>query len=320
MASPPHAGAAGARAGSEATTMRAVRQDRRPAMGGTAAITVVGGPPGLVDDCFALLDELEQAWSRFLDTSDVWRLNWAQGRPVQVRSCTVRLVRELIRAWALTDGAFDPTTLPQLVAAGYATSSTDPTRTTMLPDTATWPGSMTDIDIDGPLVRLSVGTTLDPGGLGKGLASDMLTEFVLDRGADGVLVEVGGDLVVAGAAPDGGAWTIGIEDPFTGELLTVVRLTRGAVATSSRLVRMWTGATGPAHHLIDPATGVSAVTSTVTATVVAGSGARAEALTKLAFVGEPEALLGQVPRLGGAALVLSADRRQRRSVNWSDFE
>ncbi|WP_244899405.1 FAD:protein FMN transferase [Rhodococcus zopfii] len=298
-----------------------VRHDRRPAMGGTAAITVVGGPSGLVDWCFARLAELERAWSRFLDTSDVWRLNWAQGRPVRVRPDTVRLVTELVRAWAVTDGAFDPTTLPQLVAAGYAGSCTDPTRRTTLPDTATWPGAVSEIGIAGLDVRLPRGTTLDPGGLGKGLAADILTEFALDHGAEGVLAEVGGDLVVAGAPPDDDAWTVGIEDPFTeGGLLTVVRLAGGAVATSSRLVRVWTGSEGPAHHLIDPATGVSACTSTVTATVVAGNGVRAEALTKLAFTPEPDRLVRRAPHLSAAALVLTADRQQHRSVNWSEFE
>ncbi|AXY49696.1 ApbE family lipoprotein [Rhodococcus ruber] len=302
-------------------TTGTVQHDRRPAMGGTAAITVVGGPAGLADRCFARLAELEQAWSRFLDTSDIWRLNWAQGRPVRVRPDTVHLVTELVRAWAMTDGAFDPTILPQLVAAGYAGSCTDPTRRTTLPDTATWPAAVSEIDIDGLDVRLPRGTTLDPGGLGKGLAADMLSEFALDHGADGVLAEVGGDLVVAGAPPDEGAWTVGIEDPFTpGGLLTVVRLAGGAVATSSRLVRVWTGSYGPAHHLIDPATGVNARTSTVTATVVAGTGARAEALTKLAFTPQPDRLVRRAPHLGAVALVLTADRQQHRSVNWSEFE
>ncbi|WP_307846063.1 FAD:protein FMN transferase [Rhodococcus sp. CX] len=303
------------------STAGIVRHDRRPAMGGTAAITVVGGPSDLADLCFARFAEIEQAWSRFLDTSDVWRLNWAQGRPVRVRPDTVRLVTELIRAWAVTGGAFDPTTLPQLIAAGYAASCTDPTRRTTLPDTATWPGAVSEIDIAGLEVRLPRGTTLDPGGLGKGLAADMLTEFALDHGAEGVLAEIGGDLVVAGTPPDGDAWTVGIDDPFTpGTLVTVVRLTAGAVATSSRLVRVWTGSKGRAHHLIDPATGISARTSTVTATVVAGNGARAEALTKLAFTGEPDRLVRRAPHLSAAALVLTADRQQHRSVNWNEFE
>jgi len=294
--------------------------DRRPAMGGTAAITLVGGPPGLLDDCFGLLGELEQAWSRFREGSDVWRLNWSQGRPVRVRPCTARLVAELISAWALTGGDFDPTVLPRLVASGYDTSRVDASRRTTLPETAAWPGEVAGIDIAGLDIRLPLGTTLDPGGLGKGLAADMIAELALDRGADGVLAEVGGDLVVAGQAPDATAWTIGIADPFTpAELLGVIRLARGSVATSSRLVRVWAGSDGPAHHLINPNTGVGAVTPTVTSTVIAGIGARAEALAKLAFVRDPDRLLDWLPRAGAAGLIVAADQQHKYTANWGDF-
>ncbi|TGD88611.1 FAD:protein FMN transferase [Mycolicibacterium sp. CH28] len=289
-------------------------------MGGTAAITLVGGPPGLLDDCFGLLGELEQAWSRFLPSSDVWRLNWSQGRPVRVRPSTARLVAELIDAWALTDGDFDPTVLPQLVASGYDASRVDASRRTSLPETAAWPGEVAGIEIAGLDIRLPLGTTLDPGGLGKGLAADMIAELALDRGADGVLAEVGGDLVVAGLAPDATAWTIGIADPFTpGELVSVIRLARGSVATSSRLVRVWASFDGPAHHLINPGTGVGAVTPTVTSTVIAGTGVRAEALAKLAFVRDSHRLLDWLPRAGAAGLIVAADQRHTCTVNWGDF-
>ena len=298
-----------------------LRADRRPAMGGTAAITLVGGPPGLLDDCFGLLGELEQAWSRFREGSDVWRLNWSQGRAVRVRPCTVRLATELIDAWALTNGDFDPTVLPQLVASGYDISRVDASRRTTLPETAAWPGAVAGIDIVGRNIRLPLGTTVDPGGLGKGLAADMIAELALDRGADGVLAEVGGDLVVAGLGPDATAWTIGIADPFTPrELLSVIRLARGSVATSSRLVRVWTDHSGgPAHHLIDPGIGLSAVTSTVTSTVIAGTGARAEALAKLAFVRDPDRLLDWLPGIGAAGLIVTADQRHKCTANWEDF-
>ncbi|MCX2933879.1 FAD:protein FMN transferase [Mycobacterium sp. CVI_P3] len=297
-----------------------VQSGRRPAMGGTAAVTLVGGTPELLDDCFGLLFDLEQAWSRFLEGSDVWRLNWSQGLPVRVRPCTARLVSELIDAWAMTGGDFDPTVLPRLVASGYATSRVDASRHTALPDAAVWPGAAADIEVAGSYIRVPLGTTLDPGGLGKGLAAEMVVEFALDRGADGALAEVGGDVVVAGQAPDGAAWTIGIENPHApNELLTTVRLSSGAVATSSRLVRAWAGADGLAHHLIDPATGRSAATPTVTSTVIAGTGARAEVLAKLAFLRAPDPLLAWLPRIGAAALIVDADHERRYSANWVDF-
>jgi FAD:protein FMN transferase len=124
----------------------------------------------------------------------------------------------------------------------------------------------------------------------------------------------------AGHPPDREAWTIGIKNPFArGELLTAVHLVSGAVATSSRLARVLAAADGPVHHLIDPATGDCAATSTVMSSVIAGSGARAEALAKLAFLREPRPLLDWLPRIGAAALIVSADRQQRCSATWKEF-
>lgn len=300
-------------------------EDRRPAMGGTAQITLVGGTPALMDECFELLRDLELRWSRFRPGSEVSRLNGAEGRPVQLSHETVRLVTELLAAWSLTGGAFDPTTLPRLLELGYRTSWTNPDLRTVLPPSARWPGAMAGIRMDGRRVALPLGTTLDPGGLGKGLAADLVAEFALSGGAWGVLAEIGGDLVVAGEAPDGGAWTIAIEDPFEAPVdpaarIATVRLGAGAVATSSRLKRRWNNARGPAHHLIDPASGINSAAAAVTATVIAGSGARAEALTKLAFHTEPEAAFALITRLDGEAMIVTEERTQLYSAGWKDFQ
>lgn len=299
-------------------------EDRRPAMGGTARIALVGGSPILLERCFELLRDLELRWSRFLPDSEISRLNRSGGDPVPVGAETIRLVVELVAAWSMTGGAFDPTTLPRLLELGYRTSRTDPSRQTVLPRSARWPGDVPGIRTTSTTVTLPRGTTLDPGGLGKGLAADLIVDFALDGGARGVLADIGGDLVVGGDAPTGPAWTIAIEDPFSVALdptarLATVRLQAGAVATSSRLNRRFETAAGPAHHLIDPSSGHNPATGAVTATVLAGSGARAEALTKVAFTHEPAAAFALITSLGGEALILPGHGAPLCSAGWKDF-
>lgn len=299
-------------------------EDRRPAMGGTAQITLVGGTPALLERCFDLLHDLELKWSRFLPDSEISVLNSSEGRPTRLSGATVRLVVELVAAWSVTGGVFDPTTLPRLLELGYRTSCTDPALRTVLPRSACWPGDMAGIRVESSTVILPRGTTLDPGGLGKGLAADLIVEFALSSGAWGALAEIGGDLVVAGEAPDGVAWTIAVEDPFEAPVdpaarIATVRLGAGAIATSSRLNRRFETAAGPVHHLIDPSSGRNSTTGAVTATVIAGSGARAEALAKLAFNTEPAAAFERITRLGGEAMIVPEDRRPLLSPGWEDF-
>jgi len=301
-------------------TQPAVASDRRPLMGGYATITLVGGTPDLLERCFDLADRCEALWSRFIPTSDISRLNWAEGAAVDVDPLTVRLICAMWQGAALTDGDFDPTLLPQVIAAGYAASVVAPDLVTTLPVSAVGRGRLDDIRLDGASVRMPVGTTLDPGGIGKGLAADILCEFGLAQGAWGIMAEISGDIVVAGRAPDAVAWLLGVEDPFEASRhLTTVRIARGAIVTSSQRKRRFDTPAGQQHHLIDPRSGSSAATDIQTVTVIAATGARAEALAKSGFVRATDEYLDWLPEVGGAALLVDSAGRQHVSANWGRY-
>ena len=62
-------------------------------------------------------------------------------------------------------------------------------------------------------MRLPAGSGFDPGGIGKGLAADIVSAELLAAGARGACVNLGGDLRVTGEAPGGGTWTVAVEHP-----------------------------------------------------------------------------------------------------------
>lgn len=304
---------------SATATLPASKTLSRAAMGGQAHITVVGASAELLEACGELLSRCESLWSRFIPTSDITRLNLAEGRPTAVDPLTVELVRAMQAGHTLTAGAYDPTLLPELVASGYGRSRVDPARETVLPASATSPGSLAGIRVteDAPTITMPLGTTLDPGGIGKGLAADLICRFALAEGAWGVMAEIGGDLMVGGDSPDGVAWRIGIEDPFdVNAHVALVRLTAGAIATSSVRKRRWPTPDGERHHLLDPATGENASISVQTVTVIAASGAQAEALTKPGFIRDPAEFLAWLPAQGAACLLVMAPGDIRKSENW----
>jgi thiamine biosynthesis lipoprotein len=138
----------------------------------------------------------------------------------------------------------------------------------------------TDITVDAAAVRLPPGTGFDAGGIGKGLAADVVVEETLAAGAAGVCVNLGGDVRVAGEPPAGTTWTIAIEHPWARTPVVRLGLGGGAVATSTTLRRIWELGGQRYHHLIDPATGVPAVTDLTSATVVTGQAWAAEVLAK----------------------------------------
>ena len=88
-----------------------------------------------------------------------------------------------------------------------------------------------------------------------------------------MLVGIGGDIAVAGEPPPDG-WTIGIADSHRAafaDVDEVVTLWRGGLATSSTTVRRWRTGDTTRHHIVDPASGGSAVSGWRTVTVAADS-------------------------------------------------
>jgi len=279
-------------------------------MGTDAHVVVVGGPPGLCARAAARLERLEAQWSRFRDSSEVSRLNAAAGRPVVVSRGTFELIRRAVRAWELTGGAFDPTVLAALAAAGYdrdyaevAPDGEDAGGSPPLP-----PGAgVVELDPVVGAVRLPSGVALDLGGIGKGVAADLVAAELLGAGAQGVCVNLGGDLRVSGRAPSGDGWTIEIDhepgSPITSAPPVVLVVADGAVATTSRRRRVWSRAGEERHHIIDPRTGRAAQVGWSSVTVVAGCAADAEPAATAAFLADDaEAAAGALQVFGAAGL------------------
>jgi thiamine biosynthesis lipoprotein len=198
---------------------------------------------------------------------------------VRVRSDTLGLVMAMIEGWRLTGGRYDPSLLPALVTAGYAASIDDPAAVTVLPAETCSDATVGDIIVDdvAGTVTLPPGLTLDPGGIGKGLAADLVVARLLERGAAGALVGIGGDLAMAGTPPHPGGWLVTVEDPHdAATAIATLAIAAGGVGTSSTMSRRWRHHGRTAHHLIDPATGHPATTDLLAVTAVAGTGWLAE--------------------------------------------
>lgn len=253
-------------------------------MGSAAHLIVVGADRALLDHMVAILERLERRWSRFLPDSEVSRLNAHAGQPVVVHHSTLLLVERAVEAWHLTGGAFDPTVLGDVLRAGYDSSLVGslggPSPAERAPGCSDLAPACSDIAVDrgGSIVRLPPGSGFDPGGIGKGLAADLVVAAAIDEGAAGVCVNVGGDLRVAGQAPAGGSWTVAIEHPTRPVPIALLDVAAGAVATSTTLLRRWTVDGHSRHHLIDPRTGSPSETDVDVMTVVAGEAWRAEVL------------------------------------------
>ena len=247
------------------------------AMGSDCHVIVVGGPAGLAEQAKERIDELECRWSRFRPDSEISRLNERAGRPIAVSDETVELLQRAMDAWRLSGGSFDPTLLGAVIRAGY-----DRTFEEIGPGSgrSLLHAGADRIVIEGNVVTIPEGVGFDPGGIGKGLAADMVAVATTRAGADGVAINMGGDVRTTGTGPDGGTWTVSIEHPWLDAPLARVGLAGGAIATSTTLRRNWVADGVRRHHLIDPQTGQPSDTDINLASVVAAETWAAEVLAK----------------------------------------
>jgi thiamine biosynthesis lipoprotein len=267
------------------------------ALGTSAAVVVLGA--GAHDDARAAveaeLEEIDAACSRFREDSELSRLNEAAGRPVRVGPLLLDALEQALRAAMLTDGLVDPTVGGALELSGYdcdfAEVRGSRVRRLRAGRVSGW--HVVELDRYAGTVRVPAGVRLDLGATAKALASDRAARRALRCSASaGVLVNLGGDIAVAGRAPRGG-WPVRVAESHLaghGEPGQTLTLMSGGLSTSSTGVRRWRRRGGDAHHVIDPRTGAPAAEHWRTVSVAAATCLDANIASTAAIVLGPGAL------------------------------
>jgi thiamine biosynthesis lipoprotein len=251
-----------------------------PALG-TTAVLCVADPDSLTaarDELEHELRELDLACSRFREDSELVRLNCtAGGGPVAVSQLLFEAIEVAVSAAASTGGLVDPTLGRSLRLAGYDRRFAHVRlrdgrsfRASFAP-AAGW--KRLELDRSRRTVRVPVDVELDLGATAKALGADRSARAAARASGSGVLVSLGGDIAVAGAAPLGG-WPVRIADDHAvalGAPGPTVAIERGGLATSGTTVRRWLAGDVQLHHVLDPRNGRPAETPWRTASVTAGS-------------------------------------------------
>ena len=260
-----------------------------PALGTTA--TLLTTDHSMLRDAHAVLIRelaaIDDTCSRFRRDSELSRINDTAGTPVRVSELFAQALTVALHAAQITDGAVDPTVGRAVIDVGYdrTFAAVRPESATTLPfakPAAGW--RRISWDPQNRRLLLPRGTALDFGATAKALAADRAAERAAWAARGGVLVNLGGDLATAGAAPDGG-WAVAVGDdharPAPGPVVTI---TSGALATSGTGVRTWRRAGRTVHHIIDPATGRSSTPHWRTVTVAAATCVDANTASTAAIV------------------------------------
>jgi len=297
-----------------------------------------------IADCSLWLEEVAAQLTRFTPDSELWQLNRAAGSWFAASPILFDCLSAALHVAESSGGIFDPTLLPQIIAAGY---DRDYAEIAFQEVGATMAGTMSggrwrDIELDTKRRRvlLPPGAQVDLGGIAKGWAADVALDRFFER-FDNVLINIGGDVRLRGGPLSGGFWAVAVDNPLLPDAenedhLAIITLGSGAIATSGATRRWWLRDGEVSHHLIDPQTGQPARLWTpawrgppeeaarlvAAATALAPTAAQAEVAAKVALLrGFPGALqhIEEHPDDGSAAILVTGSGDVTCSANLEDY-
>jgi len=272
------------------------------------------------------LAEVDLACSRFRADSEICRLRTTGGRPVRdvgVSPLLAEAIAVALRAASLTDGDVDPTVGAAMSAIGYDRDFEQIERIgpSLALTVRTVPG-WREVHLEGQSLTMPAGVQLDLGATAKAWAADRSATRIASRLGCGVLVSLGGDIAVAGPAPQDG-WRIRVQDvtgspadPPAGPC-ALIAIRDGGLATSSTAARRWQRGGDVLHHILDPRTGLPAEAVWRTVSVAARTCADANAASTAAIIRGRRAL-GWLAQLGLPARLVDTTGVVFTVADWPD--
>ena len=261
----------------------------------------------LLDDCLALCDRYELIFSRTNENSELYKLNHrisdsavsnqtieTQTTPYQVNGTTNTwhiseyLACSAFRRLDITresDGAFDIAIAP--LTSLWDFTAEDP----KAPDDAdiqkVLPLCSSDgVTIDGQDITLpSDDIQFDVGAIAKGYIADRLKDFLVKKGVNSAIINLGGNVLCIGSKPNGTPFKIGIQKPFAdrNETEAVMDITGKSVVSSGIYERCFKQGGKLYHHILNPQTGYPYENGLISVTIISDQSVDGDALSTTCF-------------------------------------
>ena len=241
---------------------------------------------GLLDQCFEQCQVFEQTISRTIETSEIYKINHANGKPIEVSDITLDLIQKGIEYGDLTDGKFDITIAPLMELWDFKNNTGN------IPKHADIEEALSHVNyknivIDGNKVSLTdPKAAIDLGGIAKGYMADYLKDYLISEGVESALINLGGNILTLGSKPDGTSFNLGIQKPFDkqGTAITSVKVTDSSVVSSGIYERYFEVDNTLYHHILDTTTGYPCDNNLLGVTILSEKSVDGDALSTSCFV------------------------------------
>ncbi|MCW3804998.1 FAD:protein FMN transferase [Plebeiibacterium marinum] len=221
------------------------------------------------------LDKVDWALSTFKDTSTISKFNFSN-KGITIDPMMKYVYESGISIYKNTDGAFDMTVGPLVNAWGFGFKKKDNVTSGMIDSLLLNIGmDKVKLDTNNYLSKQQPEIMLDASAIAKGYGVDVVADYLASQGITNYMVEIGGEIRVAGINNKGIAWRVGIDKPIddkaaiSRELQDILSLTNVGLATSGNYRNFYVKNGKKYAHTIDPKTGYPVQHSLLSASIIA---------------------------------------------------
>ncbi|HQB71011.1 MAG TPA: FAD:protein FMN transferase [Bacteroidales bacterium] len=231
------------------------------------------------------LEAFDASLSMFNPESTISRINRGDTLAIDLSGDprVVHLLNEALKISQITEGAFDMTVAPLVDAWGFGTTQRKSPGSLNIDSLMQFVGYDKLRLVGFKLSKADARVKLDASAIAKGYACDIIAERLEQAGIEDYLVEIGGEIRMAGHNPKGLLWKVGIDKPLDDslaverELQAALALTGKGLATSGNYRNFYKFRDQKLAHTIDPRSGKPIQQNILSATVVASNALTADA-------------------------------------------
>lgn len=248
----------------------------------------------LQPDMVEALMRVDNSLSMFNDSSVISRINRGEDVDLSKQRMFVEVFQLAQTISKETNGAFDITVAPLVNAWGFGFKNDTKPSPAAIDSLRQFIGYQNVNIVNHQVQKTDPRTMLDCSAIAKGYGTDVVARLLRSKDVSNFMIEIGGEVVVAGKNDRGGPWRIGVtkptEDPENqnNELQAVLSLpyhnststskhTLSALATSGNYRNFYYKDGKRYAHTIDPRTGYPVQHNILSATVIAPNCATADA-------------------------------------------
>lgn len=241
-------------------------------------ITLYDGTNEHLKNAIKMCRDYEQLLSRTIDTSDIGRINSADGNAVAVSDDTLSVLKKALDICENSEGKFDVTVCPITDLWNVSSAVTVPDATAI--EQALSLVDYSKIMLGDTTVTLPKDMKIDLGGIAKGYIADKVAEYLKSCGVKNAVINLGGNILIIGNKQQQ-PYSVGIQKPFSakGDISAKLLLENKSAVTSGIYERYFESDGKIYHHITDTATGYPVDNGILSVTVIADSSALADGLS-----------------------------------------